>query len=64
MDQHLQDVIYTVLTSDYLVLLSKTNKKILKEIKVVDINEVDIFEDAVRIKYENDEMIINTKKSR
>ncbi len=35
------DTIYTVLTDDYLVVLSKQKKKIVKEIRVDSINEVD-----------------------
>ncbi len=41
MDENIDnDCIYTVVTSEYLVQLSKKNKKIIKEVKLVDISEV------------------------
>lgn len=65
-----QDALYTVLTSEYLVLLSKATKKVLREVSVEDIREVEVItageQDAVRVRVgdHDEELILHTHKSR
>jgi hypothetical protein len=67
-DQHFDDWTYTVVTSEYLVQLSRSDKKIIREIKLADINEVEPEEEGgrrgVRIKFNDDEVLILTHKHR
>ena len=63
------DVIYTVLTDEFLVILSKNKNKILKEIIIYDITEVDPSKSEVSkqltIKYgDNQMLVVVTQKCR